>query len=202
VDGLRTAPVSAAVLAGGAGRRMGREKATLPVGGLALALRVATAAAEVADPVVLVAPEGHPARTLGWPVVADPAGGPLAAVAAALAALRTEHVLVLAGDHPALETRLLALLVARRADGQVVACDHGGRLQSLVAVYERAPAHAAATALLRVGRRSIRALVGALDLRVVPEREWRRADPAGRSFLDVDEPADLRGWEDAPPGGR
>ena len=56
--------VAAAVLAGGASRRMGRDKATLAVGGVELASLALAAAALVADPVALVAPEGHPARRL------------------------------------------------------------------------------------------------------------------------------------------
>src|SRR5215213_9916971 len=135
---------AAAVLAGGASRRMGRDKATLAVGGVALAAGVLAAAAEVADPVVLVAPQGHPARGLGARVVTDPGEGPLAALAAALAALETDHVLVLAGDHPGLAVELLAQLVALAPRGEAVACRRGPRLEPLVAVYRRAPARAAA----------------------------------------------------------
>src|SRR4029450_8212165 len=112
---------AAAVLAGGASRRGGRDKATLAVGGVALAAGVLAAAARVADPVVLVAPEGHPARGLGAPVVTDPGEGPLAALAAALAALEAEHVLVLAADHPGLAVDLRAHLAALAPRGQAVA---------------------------------------------------------------------------------
>ncbi|HZC99689.1 MAG TPA: NTP transferase domain-containing protein, partial [Actinomycetes bacterium] len=56
--------VAAAVLAGGASRRMGRDKATLPVGGVALASRVIAAVGGIAAPVVLVAPAGHAAAAL------------------------------------------------------------------------------------------------------------------------------------------
>src|SRR5215218_5397944 len=104
--------VAGAVLAGGASRRMGRDKATLVVGGVELASLALAVAARVADPVVLVAPEGHPARRLAAAPVADPGRGPLAALAAALGALDADHVLVLAGDHPGLRVELLAHLVA------------------------------------------------------------------------------------------
>jgi molybdopterin-guanine dinucleotide biosynthesis protein A len=191
---------AAAVLAGGASRRMGRDKATLAVGGVALAAGVLAAAAQVADPVVLVAPQGHPARTLGARVVTDPGEGPLAALAAALAALEARHVLVLAGDHPGLAVELLAHLVALAPRGEAVACRRGPRLEPLVAVYRRAPALAAARARLAgpPGGRSLRGLLTGLDTVVVEEPAWRALDPGGRSFVDLDDPGDLAAWERGP----
>jgi molybdopterin-guanine dinucleotide biosynthesis protein A len=197
----------AAVLAGGASRRMGRDKATMPVGGVALARLVLAAAARVADPVLLVAPDGHPARALaagpvaaGRPppgLVTDPGRGPLAALAAALAVLDAEHVLVLAADHPGLRVELLGHLLGLRDHGQAVACRRGGRVEPLVAVYRRAPALAAAAALLAgpAAGRSPRGLLAALDTVVVEEPEWRALDPDGRSFVDLDDPADLAAWD-------
>jgi molybdopterin-guanine dinucleotide biosynthesis protein A len=189
--------VAAAVLAGGASRRMGRDKATLAVGGVELASVALAAAARVADPVVLVAPEGHPARRLAARVVADPGQGPLAALAAALAALEAGHVLVLAGDHPGLQVELLAHLVGLAPRGEAVACRRGPRLEPLVAVYQRAPALAVAEARLATaaGDRSLLGLLAALDTVVVEEPEWRALDPGGRSFVDLDDPADLAAWD-------
>jgi molybdopterin-guanine dinucleotide biosynthesis protein A len=196
--------VAAAVLAGGASRRMGRDKATMPVGGSPLAGRVLAAAGRVADPVVLVAPTGHRARRLVAPeggpmggtagVVTDPGDGPLAALAAALAALEAGHVLVLAGDHPGLRVELLAHLVSLRERAEAVACRRGGRLEPLVAVYERRPALAAARARLAAGDHSLRGLLAALRTLVVEEADWRGIDPDGGSFADLDDPADLAAW--------
>jgi molybdopterin-guanine dinucleotide biosynthesis protein A len=191
---------AAAVLAGGASRRMGRDKATLAVGGVALAAGVLAAAARVADPVVLVAPDGHPARRLAARVVTDPGEGPLAALAAALEALEADHVLVLAGDHPGLVVALLAHLVALAARGEAVACRRGPRLEPLVAVYRRAPALAAARARLAgpAGGRTLLGLLADLDTVVVEEPQWRALDPGGRSFVDLDDPGDLAAWERGP----
>ncbi len=191
---------AAAVLAGGASRRMGRDKATLAVGGVELASLVLAAAARVADPVVLVAPDGHPARRLAAPAVADPGQGPLAALAAALGALEAEHVLVLAADHPGLRVELLAHLVALAGEAEAVACRRGPRLEPLVAVYRRAPALAAARARLAdpAGDRSLLGLLAGLRTLVVEEPEWRRVDPDGRSFVDLDDPADLAAWDPGP----
>ena len=191
--------VAAAVLAGGARRRMGADTATLAVDGAALASTVLAAAARVAGPVVLVAPEGHPARRLAGRVVTDPGEGPLAALAAALAALADDHVLVLAGDHPGLRVELLAHLVALAPGGEAVACRRGPRLEPLVAVYRRAPALATARARLAAGGdRSLLGLLAALDTVVVEESAWRALDPAGDSFVDLDDPDDLAAWDPRP----
>ena len=191
---------AAAVLAGGASRRMGRDKATLAVGGVELASLALAAAARVAHPVVLVAPEGHPARRVAAPAVADPGLGPLAALAAALDALEAEHVLALATDHPGLRVELLARLVALAGEAEAVACRRGPRLEPLVAVYERVPALAAARARLAgpAGGRSLTGLLADLGTLVVEEPEWRRLDPDGRSFVDLDDPADLAAWDPGP----
>jgi molybdopterin-guanine dinucleotide biosynthesis protein A len=187
---------AAAVLAGGASRRMGRDKATMPVDGVELAAIVLAAAARVASPVVLVAPEGHPARRLAARVVADPGHGPLAALAAALDALDAAHVLVLAGDHPGLRTELLAHLIGLAPGAEAVACRRGPRLEPLVAVYRRAPALAAARRALTGGSGgSLLGLLAELRTVVVEEPEWRALDPDGRSFVDLDDPADLAAWE-------
>jgi molybdenum cofactor guanylyltransferase len=189
--------VAAAVLAGGASRRMGRDKATLAVGGVELASLALAAAAQVADPVVLVAPQGHPARRLAAAPVTDPGEGPLAALAAALAALDADHVLVLAGDHPGLRVELLAHLAGLAARAEAVACRRGPRLEPLVAVYRRTPALALARARLAdpAGDRSLAGLLAGLRTLVVEEAQWRPMDPDGRSFVDLDDPADLEAWD-------
>ena len=184
---------AAAVLAGGASRRMGRDKATMPVEGVELAATVLAAAARVAAPVVLVAPEGHAARRLASRVVTDPGQGPLAALAAALEALDATEVLVLAGDHPGLRVELLAHLVALAPRGEAVACRRGPRLEPLVAVYRRAPALVAARRASPGG--SLLGLLAELRTVVVEEPEWRALDPDGRSFVDLDDPGDVAAWQ-------
>jgi len=198
--------VAAAVLAGGASRRMGRDKATMVVppelGGVALGLLVLEAAALVADPVVLVAPAGHAAAALaaeaGVALVTDPGEGPLAALAAALEAVDAPHLLLLAADHPGLRVELLRRLLAERGAAPAVACRRGreGRLEPLVAVYQRATALDRARGRLAAGLDySLRGLLASLRPRVLEEAEWRPLDPDGRSFVDLDDPADLAAWQ-------
>jgi molybdopterin-guanine dinucleotide biosynthesis protein A len=192
--------VAGAVLVGGPSRRMGRDKATLPLGGTALGQLAIDALAAVADPVALVAPAGHPANALlggasrRLVAIADPGNGPLAALAAALRALPASYLVVAAGDHPGLRVELLRHLVEGRAAAPALACRRGGGVEPLVAVYRRDAALAAAEARLAGPDRSLRGLLAALGARILEEPEWRRFDPDGRSFVDLDDPAAVAAW--------
>jgi hypothetical protein len=63
-------------------------------------------------------------------------------------------------------------------------------------VYRRVPALAAAEARLAdpAADRSLHRLLASLGAVVVEEAEWRVLDPDGRSFVDLDDPADLAAW--------
>ena len=117
--------------------------------------------------------------------------GPLAGLAHGLRSVDADHVLALGGDHPALRPELLALLLDRRHDAEAVVPLRAGEPEPLVACYRREPALAAADGLLTDGRRKLMLLLEALDVTEVAEPTWREVDPDGRSFDDVDTPADL-----------
>lgn len=199
--GRRRVSVAAVVLAGGASRRMGADKATLDVGGSCLAERVVGVASTVAGVVALVAPVGHPALALvaeGGPllgavrVVHDPGDGPLAAIVTAFGALQAPWVVLLATDHPDLRSELLALLLALRGTGQAVVARREARLEPLVGVYDRVATLAAARQCIRAGEHALHRLLARLDITVVEESTWRIADPQGASFADLDTPQELR----------
>jgi molybdopterin-guanine dinucleotide biosynthesis protein A len=134
--------IGAAVLAGGAGRRMGGlDKALLVVGGVTLLDRVLAAARPVCDRLVVVGPP-RPVSADGVTFVVEdvPGGGPVPAVAAALGALDgCDLVVVLAVDLPLLRSDHLRLLVAALDDPAVAAAaaaDVGGP-NPLLAAYRR-----------------------------------------------------------------
>ena len=181
-------PCAGAVLCGGASRRMGRDKALLELGGVALAARVARAmTAAGADPVVAV---GGDADALGrWQlaVVADdhPGEGPLGGVLTALHALR-EHPIVailacdLAEPHPA---TIRAVVHALRVDtdADVAVPVHLGRRHFHHAVW-RQRALPTIEQAFRSGERAPRRVSD--ELRVV---EVVVARP--ETLRDVDDPA-------------
>jgi len=146
---------------------MGRDKATLVVGGRTLAARTAALLLAVADPCIEVGPG---VSGLGWVREDPPGGGPLVALAAGGGAVGTARpALLVACDLPSLDEALLRWLADHPAPGSVVPlCD--GRPQPLCARWSPA-ALAAVPRLVEGGARAMRALVDetAPELVAVPE---------------------------------
>jgi molybdopterin-guanine dinucleotide biosynthesis protein A len=165
---------------------MGRDKASLPFGDELLLLRVVRLVREVASEVLLVAREGQELPG-GLEAVRDPAEGlgPLAGIAAGLAAMAGERAFVAACDmpllRPALARRLLEL--SHGVDACVPVVD--GFAVPTCAVYSKA---VAGLARELVATRELRpkALLASVKTRFVPGDELRDLDPELESFLDCD----------------
>jgi molybdopterin-guanine dinucleotide biosynthesis protein A len=132
---------AAVILAGGkASRLSGLDKAQLEVGGKTL-LRTALDAVAGATPVVVVGPRREFAGDLVWAREDPPGSGPLAGLAAGLAAVPAEadEVAVLAADlvgvTPATIGRLRAALAATPEAGGAVLVDRAGVRQWLLGVW-------------------------------------------------------------------
>lgn len=126
------------VLAGGASRRMGQDKALLEDGGVPLLTRVAEVVSAAAGYCAVVAPAGR-YEGLGVPVLADlwPGEGPLGGILTALERQRAEWNLVVAVDMPFLEASFLrGLLREGKQAGRSLAPVHAdGGLEPLCGVY-------------------------------------------------------------------
>ena len=129
------------VLAGGAGRRMGRAKGELRVAGRrTLATRAAEALAPVCRGVLISVRPGSDNPAPGYPAVEDPppAGrGPLAGIRSAFESTDGADLLVLACDYPRVESDLLGILSDRAGDQLdiVMATAGDGRDHPLVAFW-------------------------------------------------------------------
>jgi molybdopterin-guanine dinucleotide biosynthesis protein A len=102
-------------------------------------------------------------------------------------------VLLAGGDMPALRPDVLRLLVdALRSDpaAEVAVLEHEP-FAPLPAALRIGPAHAAATATLAVGRRSLTACFDRLRTVTVPAATWRAIDPDAATLRDIDRPADV-----------
>lgn len=172
------------LLSGGASRRLGEPKAELLRDGERLADRAARVLIAVCDPVLEVGPGYSSLRV----VREDPPGdGPLAAFAAASAALTAmgHHgpILLLAVDLPFVEIPLLSWLAAQPVSVSVVP-RIAGVAQSLCARYAPA-ARVDALGLVGARERSMRALLATTPVQYVDEETLRDVVDA-RSFDDVD----------------
>ena len=185
---MRTAVV---VLAGGTSRRWGgRDKTAALLAGQTVLEHVVSGLADGAGvdlaAVVVVAPPDHLARPqlpgVRWVREEPPGGGPVAGLAAAVAVLDVDLVVVGAGDAPFAGAAVPALLdaVGQSFDG-AIGVDAGGRDQPLLGAYRLAPLLAALPAEPAGAR--LRDLVAGLHLARVPV--------AARAALDLDTPADL-----------
>jgi molybdopterin-guanine dinucleotide biosynthesis protein A len=169
---------------------MGRDKASLIVGGTTLAKRTADLLLTVVDTAVEVGPgvSGLPST------IEDPLGkGPLVAIVAGRQALcergHEGAALVVACDLPLLSERLLVLLRDWSAPGSVVPIV-GGIPQPLCAKWGRNDLDRAAD-MVRTGVRSLRHLVSEPDVTLLDESKWRDlVDEV--EFSDVDDPDDVR----------
>jgi molybdenum cofactor guanylyltransferase len=182
-------PFTGVVLTGGASRRMGTDKATLEVGGVALARRVADAlGAAGADEVLAIGGETDGLADLGLTVVDDlyPGEGPLGGIVTALGAAHHDVVVVLACDLPAVSPdvvrRLVAAVDRTVRDAAVARVDD---VPQVVTAAFRRRVRPTLEAAFREGERSARRLLDHLDVTWVDD-----LDPT--QLVDLDGPDDLR----------
>ncbi len=131
--------VSVIVLAGGESRRFGTDKISADLDGRTLLDHVLSGL-DSGWEVVCVGPERETVRPVTWVREDPPLGGPLAGVAAGLAASTGEMVLVVAGDMPWAAPALPRLLAALRGSPEAsaaVALDAEGQANPLLAAYHR-----------------------------------------------------------------
>ncbi len=186
----------AAVLAGGRARRMGTDKARLPLAGRSLLDRVCDRVGRVARRVVVVGGSARP-EDAGIPVVtdrypgADAKGGIATALAYGAGVLGPRGwVAVVACDMPFVEPALLERLWAARGDARVVVPRGAAGYEPLCALYrcDMLPEFEAGIA---AGDLRMRTAFPPGATREVAAASLRPVDPDLRSFLNVNRPADL-----------
>lgn len=181
------------ILAGGASRRMGQDKARLRLAGREF---VELIAAELAPLTIQV-------RTVGAREAAGPAGlrdvpdrhpgwGALGGIETALHTCEADAALVVACDLPFVTGVLLQrLLSVGQGFDAVVPVQADGRPQPLCAVYRRAGCIDAARAAVAAGEHRPRALLGQIRTRWVSAEELADLPGAENFFLNINTPEDF-----------
>jgi molybdopterin-guanine dinucleotide biosynthesis protein A len=193
------ADVTALILAGGKATRLGGvDKRELVVEGRTIFARQC----EVLRPRVAEILVSSPREVPGYRTVADavPGAGPLAGIAAGLAAAATPWLLVVAGDMPHISGALIDLVLSRPADDDsagaidAVGIRIGDLPEPLLCLLRVEAARPALAARLAGARLKASRLLTDGDLRVawISEAAVRAIDPELRALFNVNEPADLR----------
>ena len=193
IDVTPRVPLAAVVLAGGASRRMGRDKATMlfsgPSGPTTLVEHVVSVVAPRCSPVFVIAAPGQPLPALNVPVLRDDVRGvgPLLATGRGLRAAAEaglQWAFVCAVDMPFLSADVIDVLVdsASRLRADVV-LPWDGRTHYLAGLY-RTDLADRISALVAAGERSMRSLIDRVEVQqiVLPEQ---------RSLTNANTVADL-----------
>lgn len=191
---VKLPPCSVVVQAGGASRRMRRDKGLLPFRGRPMTAWILEQVQGFGAETFIISNTPDSYLRFGLPVYPDvlPGYGALGGLYSALYHARYEYVVVLACDMPFINLPLLRHLrsLAPRHDVVAPRLRRNGPAEPFRAVYRRGLLPALRYALdggeLRIG-----AFLAMVDTRYVGEADLRRFDPDLRSFRNVNTPADL-----------
>jgi molybdopterin-guanine dinucleotide biosynthesis protein A len=177
----------AAVLAGGASRRMGRSKAELPYGSGTLLAHQAERLSRVFPEVFAVVkdPPGLPSGPALVLLDGIPEHAAVHGLVRALEEVR-DRVFVLAVDLPVLPESLMRAIASRSlaSDALAVVPRSGGRLQPLAAVWRKAVLPLARARIER-GDLALAGLAEEAGADILSEEDCRDADPSGNAFANL-----------------
>lgn len=175
---------TAIVIAGGRSTRLGQDKASTHLGDQTL-LEQVVASVPSGIRVIVVGDDPGNLPTDVTCVREEPAfGGPVAALAAGIALTETPSALMLAVDMPHGAQLASTLLAGLDRNEAAVPVDTHGHWQQLVSAYRCDALRRALARLPSVDGASMRALLGHLDVAVVPIDD-------DELLIDIDTPEDL-----------
>lgn len=183
------------VLCGGRGRRMGQDKATLPIGPESLLARVARILAEVVSPIVAAARPDQPLPPLPPDVLiardAFTDAGPLAGLAAGLTTLAPHRTaaFVCTCDHPLITPAFIRRVIELSPANAPAIVEHDGRVFPLLGVY---PVALVPLIIQRIqnGERRVRDLAAATNAKRIDAALLRNVDPPLHSLRNINDPQD------------
>jgi molybdopterin-guanine dinucleotide biosynthesis protein A len=192
---------AAIVLAGGKSSRMGTPKALLLFDDEPLIVHIVAMLGRLFAEVVVVAAPGQDLPAMPVTLVRDEVAyqGPVGGIYYGLSAIRADVGFVTSCDSAFLNSAVIAHLVSRIPDHDVVVPYWQDRFQPLHAVYRRGVAPLLAAQLVRRELRPIHLFERVRTLRI-DEEEIRRLDPDGASFFNMNTLEDyaeaLERWRD------
>lgn len=186
--------VTGVLLAGGKSRRMGQDKRLLSVGDETLYTRSVSVLRAIFERVVVVIAQDSPLVASDAPVLRDiiPHCGSLGGLYTGLKEAGTQWVFAVACDMPFLDPGTIRHFTGLKDEGDVIMAKLRNGFQPMHALYHRnclpimeRLIHAQDFKIHRLAEHP------ELRVRIVTPEELSRVDPDGRSFYNVNTPADL-----------
>jgi molybdopterin-guanine dinucleotide biosynthesis protein A len=168
---------------------MGRDKASLPWGGVPLGVFVARKLETWFEEVIVSSSRPGPFAGLPYRIAPDRFrdAGTLAGLHGSLEAARRDWVFLTACDMPFVREALVRLLWSMRDGADIVACRWDEYLEPLCALYATTCLDPVRRAL-ESGERRVFSFFDAVEVRFLDEAVWRQADPEGLSFRNINTP--------------
>jgi molybdenum cofactor guanylyltransferase len=186
--------VTGVLLAGGKSRRMGEDKRYLVMGGETLLERGLGVLRSVFQEVLVVIAQDSPPVGVDAKVVRDlvPECGSLGGLYTGLMQATTPYIFVVACDMPFLDQAVIAQFTSRRATADIVMAKLAARLHPMHALYGKR-CLPVLEQMIQARQLKIQEVVSHASLRVqyVTEMDLSSIDPSGRSFQNVNTPADF-----------
>ncbi|MBM4287500.1 MAG: molybdenum cofactor guanylyltransferase [Deltaproteobacteria bacterium] len=180
--------ITGAVLGGGRSRRLGRDKASLPLNGRPLACWVATVISPLVEECWLITNQPLSHLCLGLPLLTDlvPGRGALGGLLTAMLVARGSHVLLSACDTPFLRPALLTAMLDQAGQGSLdaVVCRSSRGLEPLPGVFNCRILSRVQTQL-QSGDLRLRTLLADCRTRVLPPEEVALYDAGELSFFNI-----------------
>ena len=188
--------LTAIILVGGKGERLGQDKARVEIGGRTLLQHTVDRLSQVCHRLLVVgSPQREPPPVTTkqpYATLVDilPGLGPLGGIYTGLCASDSDLSFILACDMPMVNTEVVRHLAGLAAGYQAVVPVVEDRSKPLHAVYRRDYREAMREAL-DTGQLAVQRFLESIRVRYVSEDELRPLDPELHSFLNVNIPADL-----------
>jgi len=184
--------VSCIILAGGASRRMGLDKALIQVEGIRLLDYVYGKCQELFNEIIIVTNQPHQFIEYQTPVVGDeiPGAGSLGGLYTGLKRASNYHSFCVACDMPFLKPELIFHLIEKRFNYDVVIPITKKGLEPLHAIYSKRCIEPIKK-LVERGDFKISGLIPEVHVEYCEEEEIKEIDPSFTSFINVNTKKDL-----------
>ena len=185
--------ISIAVQAGGRSRRMGQDKALIPVGGRRLIEHALEGLQGMSDDLFITSNHPQTLNDLNIRLVPDkyPGRGALFGLSTALQAARYDDVLVVACDMPFIQPMFIEYMLSQSGQADVIVPELNGRFEPLLAIYHRNTCLPAIEKSLQDQKHRMISFFPAVVVSAINTETIDRLDPGRLSFFNINTPEDV-----------